>query len=202
MTKLVDLSHIIFLDLLHNVVETAGPKVAKGNLMRIALNASNHLEQVDYSSFEEFIAASDSGNTPLAKMEGAAAHLGDGVFGLKSCPFGQLAKNYKDFFEKDASGFVELTQEFNSGTKITRDYRVGLGAGVGPFCIFHQPMRSQTKNKITIGGKPIEIFQLACKSSTGATGYSDELIEEFGCDRAVVEAAMKDYMCCYGVKIQ
>ncbi len=202
MAKLVDLSHIVFLDLLHNVVDTAGPKVAKGNLMRIALNASNHLEQTDYASFEEFIEACNSGNTPLARMEGAAVHLGGGVFGLKACPFGSLARNYKEFFEKDASGFEELTQEFNSGSKITREYRVGLGAGVGPFCIFHQPMRSQAQTKITIDGQPIEIFQLACKSSAGSEGYADALIEEFGCDKAVVEAAMKDYMCCYGVKMK
>lgn len=202
MAQLVDLSHIVFLDLLHNVVDTAGLKVAKGNLMRIALNASNHLEQTDYSSLEEFIAACDSGDTPLAKMEGAAVHLGDGVFGLKACPFGQLSKNYKEFFDKEASGFTELTEEFNSGSKITRDHRVGLGAGVGPFCIFHQPMRSQAQTKITIGGKPIEIYQLACKSTDGSEGYADALIEEFGCDRAVVEAAMKDYMCCYGVKMK
>lgn len=202
MTKLVDLSHIVFLDLLHNVVDTAGPKVAKGNLMRIAMNAAHHLEQIDYPSFEAFIEASQNGDSPLARMEGAAVHLGEGVFGLKACPFGQLAGNYREFFEKDASGFEELTREFNSGSRITRECRVGLGAGVGPFCIFHQPMRSQAENKITIGGRPIEIYQLACKSGVGAVGYADALIEEFGSEKFVVEKAMKEYMCCYGVKIK
>ena len=44
-----------------------------------------------------------------------------------------------------------------------RKLKVNLGAGVGPFCIFHQPMRSQAGDNLTIGGQPIEVFQLACR---------------------------------------
>lgn len=202
MTKHVDLSHIVFLDLLQHLVDTAGTKVAKGNLMRIAMNAGEHLEPVAYADFDSFLAAADTGNTPLALMEGKSTHLGNGVFGLPVCPFGQLTKNYKDFFSKDASDFEELTGEFNAESKVTREFKVGLGAGVGPFCIFHQPMRSHAQNKITIAGKPIKIFQLACRSSAGKVAYADVLIDEFGCNRKTVEKAMETYLCCYGVKAE
>lgn len=202
MTRTVDLSHLVFVDLLQNLVDTTGTKVAKGNLMRIAMRAGKQVAQRDYASFEEFVDAMESGDTPLSFIEGNTTHLGNGVFGLGLCPFGSLAQNYRNYFDKDPASFCELTEEFNAENPMAKEMKIGLGAGVGPFCIFHQPMRSQAGTQITIGGKPVEIVQLACRSGNGEKAYSQTLIAEFGCDKELVEKAMDTYTCCYGVKLK
>lgn len=202
MTKSVDLSHLVFIDLLRNLVETTGVKVAKGNLMRIAMNTGDNVEAMDFPSFNAFVEALDKSETPLAKLEGRAVHLGDGILGLEHCPFGELAGDYKSFFSSEPSGFKEITDEFNTESRITNQLNVGNGAGVGPFCIFHQPMRSQAAEKITIAGEPIEIVQLACKSGKGEKAYAEALISDFGCDRAKVESVVEEHMCCYGIRMK
>ncbi len=202
MTVAIDISHLIFIDLIRNIVETAGTKVAKGNLMRIALNAGSKSGKKDFSTFADFILAIEAGDNPLSRLEGRAVHLGGGLFGLRKCPFSQLVTDYHDYFSTELIGFEQLTDEFNAVSKTAGDYKVGLGAGVGPFCIFHQPMRSQAGGNLSIGGQPLEIFQLACRSASGKTGYAETLIGEFGCAKADVEKAMEAYMCCYGIRLK
>lgn len=202
MTRAVDLSHLVFVDLLQNLVDTTGAKVAKGNLMRIAMKAGQHVEPREYASFAEFVEAMESGETPLSAIEGNATHLGAGLFGLEQCPFAQLAQNYRHYFGQDPSGFKGLTGEFNAENPMARAMKVGLGAGVGPFCIFHQPLRSQVGTAITIGGKPVEIIQLACRSSKDERAFARPLIAEFGCDGETVEKAMDSCTCCYGIRIK
>lgn len=202
MSNAVDISHLVFMDLLRNLVDTTGLKVAKGNLMRIAMNTGGNVEKVDFTSFNDFIEAINAGSTPLARLEGTANHVGGGIFGLKECPFGSLANRYRTFFSQDPAGFQKLTEEFNVESKMTKELKVGLGAGVGPFCIFHQPMRSKAGDSVTIQGKPVEILQLACKSGGGDKAYAESLIEEFGCDRGAVEKVMDNYMCCYGIRMK
>lgn len=202
MSKTVDLSHLVFMDLLGNLVEIAGTKVAKGNLMRIAMNTGAHVEKVDYAAFDDFVDAVDAGETPLTQLEGNATHISGGIFGLKKCPFGALLQSYNAFFTEGPQHFEKLTQEFNSESKITQELRVGFGAGTGAFCIFHQPMRSKAGENVTIAGKPIEIYQLACKSADGKKAIATSLIDEFGADQQEVENVMNDYMCCYGVRMK
>jgi hypothetical protein len=198
----MDISHLVFIDLVKNLVDTAGVKVAKGNLMRIAINTGKQVERVDFASFDDLATAASAGDTPLSHLEGKAEYFGDGLFGLAACPFGQLADNYRNFFSKDLEQFKDLTAEFNAESKVTRDLKVGLGAGVGPFCIFHQPMRSQAGSNITIDGRPVEILQLACRNDKGDKAFAESLIAEYGCDRGQVEEVMGENMCCYGIRVK
>lgn len=202
MSKSVDISHIVFVDLFRNIIDTTGTKVAKGNLMRIAMNSGNCIEPVTFPSVSAFLESMETGKSPLSKLEGMAIHVGQGLFGLEHCPFGQLLANYRDFYSSDPDGFTEVIEEFNADSKMSRQFKVGLGAGVGPFCIFHQPMRSQVGSKVTIDGQHIEIFQLACRSGNGEKAYAESLIEEFGCDMTLVEKVVDEYMCCYGIKFK
>ena len=202
MNTAIDISHLVFIDLIRNLVQTAGVKVAKGNLMRIALNTGNKAEKKDFPTFADFVRALNADENPLSRLEGKAIHLGGGIFGLRQCPFGQLASTYQDFFATELGGFEQLTDEYNAPSKISGEHKVGLGAGVGPFCIFHQPLRSQAGGNLTIAGQPIEIFQLACRRADGKIGYADALVCEFGCARAAVEKIMEEYMCCYGIRMK
>ncbi len=202
MVAAIDISHLVFIDLIRNIIENTGTKVAKGNLMRIALNTGSQLKGKDFPTFADFVQAIEADENPLSRLDGRAVHLGDGLFGLRKCPFCLLATNYNDYYSIGLDGFEQLTDEFNAVSKIAAEHKVGLGAGVGPFCIFHQPMRSRAGGNLTIGGQPIEIFQLACRSASGKMGYADTLISEFGCAKAEVEKAMKEYMCCYGIRMK
>jgi len=202
MTRAVDLSHLVFVDLLQNLVDTTGTKVAKGNLMRIAMKAGQQVEPREYASFEELVEAMEGGGTPLSGIEGNATYLGDGLFGLEVCPFSKLSQDYQGYFNQEPTGFKELTGEFNAESAIAKEMKIGLGAGVGPFCIFHQPMRSQAGTSISVAGKGVEVIQLACKGGNGAKAFARHLIAEFGCNQERVEQIMDSYTCCYGIRIK
>ncbi len=201
MTESTDISHLVFIDLIRNIVETSGPQAAKGSLMRIALNAGKQFPKIDFASLDDFFTALAADQTPLSKLEGRAHYLGNSLIGLKSCPFGTLTRNYRDVFAADLHSFKNLTDEFNTDSKRARELQIGLGSGVSPFCIFHQPMRNQVGAGITVSGRSLQIFQLACRNSKGEKAYADTLIEEFGCSRQDVEEAMEQYVCCYGAKV-
>ncbi|WP_136798195.1 MULTISPECIES: hypothetical protein [Desulfosediminicola] len=202
MTRAVDLSHVVFIDLLQNLVDTSGIKVAKGNLMRIAMKAGQQVEPREYESFEKLVEAMENGDTPLSAIEGNATYLGDGLFGLKLCPFDKLAQDYKSYFDKEPAGLKDLTIEFNTENTMAKEMKIGLGAGAGPFCIFHQPMRSQAGTNIIVAGKSVEIIQLACRSSNGEKAFAQILISEYGCDKDKVLSVMDSYTCCYGIRIK
>lgn len=202
MNSPIDLSHLVFIDLIRNIVQTAGVKVAKGNLIRIALNTGSKAEKKDFPTFADFVRALNADDNPLSRLEGKAIHLGAGIFGLRLCPFSHIAKTYKNYFATGLNGFDQLIAEYNAPSKITDEYKIGRGAGVGPFCVFHQPMRSQAGSNLTIAGQPIEIYQLACRHADGEVGYADALIAEFGCGRAAVEQIMEEYHCCYGIRMK
>ncbi len=134
-------------------------------------------------------------------IEGKSSHQGDFVFGLSACPFGASIKNYTRVFEKLPEGFADFTVEFNKPSNVTAQYHVGEGAGVSPFCAVHQPMRSAIAEKITIGGKKIQIYQLGCKSGAGKKGFAEKWIEATGVPKDVVDKVLDNYMCCYYLKI-
>ena len=200
--KILDIAHVSFLDMIGALVAQAGPAAAKGTLMRTALSAGSKMKAVKFKTFEDFIEAIDAVETPIAAIEGRAEHVGDGVFGLPTCPFASSIGNYKKVFESMPDGYAELTVEFNKPGKMADKLRVGRGAGVSPFCSVHQPLRSSLGDKITIGGKPVAVYQLGCKSGTGSKGLAHDLIEEVGASPDLVEKVLVDHMCCYAVKVE
>lgn len=199
--KILDIAHISFLDMIKVMITMSGAASAKGTLIRNAINTAEKIKEVDYPSFEEFLAAIENSTNPITQVEGKATHQGGFVFGLTNCPFGPSIKNYTGVFEKLPEGYADFTEEFNKPSKVTEIYRVGEGAGVSPFCSVHQPMRSAVAEKISIGGKKIKIYQLGCKAGSGKKGFADRWLAETGVSRELVDKTLDNHMCCYYLQI-
>lgn len=199
--NILDIAHLSFLDMIQALIAQSGAASAKGTLVRNAVKAGERFDTVDFPTFEAFVAAIDTVESPIAKIEGRARHVGGGLFGLPQCPFAQSIANYKKVFQKLPDGYAELTAEYNKPGPVTERMHVGHGAGVSPFCSVHQPMRASLGAKITIGGKPVEVYQLGCKSATGAKGLAHKMIEETGHSAARVESVLDEHMCCYAMKV-
>ncbi len=199
--KILDIAHISFLDMIKIMITMSGAASAKGALIRNALKTAEKIKQVDYATFDDYLAAIENATNPITMIEARASHAGNYVFGLKNCPFGPSIKNYMEVFEKLPEGYADFTAEFNKTSNITDLYRVGEGAGVSPFCSVHQPMRSAFADKITIGGKKIKIYQLGCKSGSGKKGFAEKWINESGVAKDVVDKILDNHMCCYCIQV-
>ena len=199
--KILDIAHISFLDMIKIMITLSGAANAKGTLIRNAIKTAERIAEVSYASFDEYLKAIENATNPITMIEGKSSHEGNLVFGLKSCPFGPSIKNYTQVFEKLPEGFTDFTAEFNKPSNITDQYRVGEGAGVSPFCSVHQPMRSAFAEKIKIGGKKIQIYQLGCKSGAGKKGFAEKWIKESGISKDVVDKVLDNHMCCYYIKL-
>lgn len=199
--KILDIAHVSFLDMIKVMITMSGAAAAKGTLIRNALNTAEKIKEVEYASFDDFLASIENASNPITMVEGKSTHVGDFVFGLAACPFGPSIKNYTSVFETLPDGYADFTEEFNKPGMITNKYRVGEGAGVSPFCSVHQPLRSAVAEKIKIGGKKIEIYQLGCKAGSGKKGFADKWIAETGVAKEVVDKVLDNHMCCYFLKI-
>jgi hypothetical protein len=199
--NILDIAHISFLDMIKIMITLSGAASAKGTLIRNALKTAEKIHETDYPTFEDYLAAVENASNPITMIEGKSTHQGNFVFGLKNCPFGPSIKNYSKVFEKLPDGFSDFTSEFNKSSNVTDQYRVGEGAGVSPFCSVHQPMRSAFADKIRIGGRKIQIYQLGCKSGSGKKGFADKWINAAGIARDIVDKTLDNHMCCYSLKI-
>jgi hypothetical protein len=199
--NILDIAHLSFLDMIKIMITMSGAASAKGTLIRNAIKTAEKMPEVDYPTFDDYLAAIENATNPITIIEGKATHAGDHVFGLKLCPFGPSIKNYTKVFEKLPEGFADFTAEFNKPSNITDQYRVGEGAGVSPFCAVHQPMRSAIAERITIGGKKIRVIQLGCKSGAGKKGFAEKWLAESGVSRDVVDKILDTNMCCYSMQI-
>jgi len=199
--QILDIAHVSFLDMIKVLITMSGAANAKGTLIRNALSTADKIKEVNYETFEDYLAAIENASNPIAMVEGKSTHAGEYVFGLKHCPFGPSIKNYTTAFEKLPDGYADFTEEFNKPSRVTDMYRVGEGAGVSPFCSVHQPMRSAVADKIRIGGKKIQIYQLGCKSGAGKKGFAEKWLEESGVEKDVVDKVLDNHMCCYFLKI-
>jgi hypothetical protein len=198
---ILDIAHISFLDMIKVMITLTGAASAKGTLIRNAIKTAERIAEVNYPTFEAYLAAIEEASNPITMIEGKATHQGNHLFGLKLCPFGPSVQSYTAVFEKLPDGFADFTAEFNKPSATTDQYRVGDGAGVSPFCSVHQPMRSAFAEKIRIGGKKIQVVQLGCKSAGGKKGLAERWIREAGMQREIVERVLDGHMCCYAVKV-
>ena len=199
--KILDIAHISFLDMIKVMITMSGAAAAKGTLIRNAISTAEKIKEIDYPTFDDFLAAIENSTNPITEIEGKASHQGDFIFGLADCPFGPSIKNYVEVFEKLPDGYADFTAEFNKPSKVTEKFRVGEGAGVSPFCSVHQPMRSAIADKIKIDGKKIEIFQLGCKAGSGKKGFAEKWLAETGISQDVVDKVLDNHMCCYYLKV-
>ena len=200
--NIVDISQIAFLDMLREMIAMAGPAVTKGTLIRLATKAGKHLKAVAFNSWDDFLAAVETAMNPIAITEGPATHFGNGLFGLKACPFAGAISNYKNTFGSLPESYSLVTGEFNKPGPGTDSIRVGNGAGVSPFCSVHQPMRAAASQQITVGGKPLEAHQLGCKSAAGNLGFAQRWIGEGGWTEDAVRKVLESNMCCYAIKVR
>ena len=200
--EVLDIAHISFLGLLKTSVLQTGSAAVKGVLMRNALAAGEKMAPVDFDTLEDFVASIEEVKNPIAKAEGRAVHIGNGLFGLPHCPFGPSIAGYKEVYGDLPSEFAEVTAEYNKVGPVTDKHRVGSGAGVSPFCAVHQPLRSALGGKITVGGKPISVYQLGCKSGGGKKGLAEKWIAETGFSKEEVLKVLDEHMCCYAVKVE
>ncbi|MEN8134992.1 MAG: hypothetical protein ABFS18_05580 [Thermodesulfobacteriota bacterium] len=199
--KVLDIAHISFLDMIKVMITMSGAAAAKGTLIRNAISTAEKISEVDYPSFDEFLAAIENSTNPITQVEGKATHQGEFVFGLENCPFAPSIGNYTEVFEKLPDGYADFTEEFNKPSKVTDTFRVGEGAGVSPFCSVHQPMRSAIAERIKIGGKKIKVYQLGCKAGSGKKGFAEKWLVETGITQDVVDKVLDNHMCCYYVKV-
>lgn len=199
--KILDIAHISFLDMIKIMITQVGAASAKGTLMRNALMTADRITETDYPTFDDYLKAIESSTNPITQIEGKASHKGEMVFGLEKCPFAESIKNYNTVFNGLPECYAEFTAEFNKPGHIPGKYRVGGGAGVSPFCAVHQPMRSAFAEKITIGGKKIQIYQLGCKAGSGKKGFAGKFIQATGVPKDVVDKVLDNHMCCYYLKV-
>jgi len=199
--KILDIAHISFLDMIKVMITLSGAASAKGTLIRNAIKTAERISEVDYPTFDDYLVAVENATNPITMIEGKVTHIGQYVFGLQNCPFGPSIKDYNQVFEKLPDGYADFTAEFNKTSNVTDQFRVGEGAGVSPFCSVHQPMRSAFADKIRIGGKKIQIFQLGCKSGGGKKGFADKWLQASGVPKEVVDKILDNHMCCYSLKI-
>jgi hypothetical protein len=140
--QFIDISHIALLELFETFSKQISPGMLNGTLIRISIAAGEKFEVVDYGTLEEFVNASDKGETPLSVLEGRAVHYGKGLFGLPTCPFGRSISNYTQLNKEGLPKvFGEVTQRYNADRPISNKMHIGMGSGVSPFCAIHQPMR-------------------------------------------------------------
>ncbi len=126
---ILDIAHVSFLDMIKVMITLSGAASAKGTLVRNAIKTADRIAEVDYPTFEAFLAAVESASNPITMIEGKATHQGNHVFGLAACPFGPSVRSYTTVFEKLPDGFADFTAEFNRPSATTDQYRVGEGAG-------------------------------------------------------------------------
>jgi hypothetical protein len=197
--EILDIAHVMFLEMIGTFIKQIGAGPAKGTLMRDSMALAEHFPEQEYASLEDMVAAIEDASNPITKVEGRAKHLGDGLFGLPDCPFAKSIGAFKKIHGKLPDSFAKVPQDFNKPSPTTKKLKVGHGAGVSPFCAIHQPLRSSLATRVRIGGEKVAVYQLGCKSGGGKKAIAEDLVAQTKFDTATVDKVLDDHMCCYAV---
>lgn len=192
-----DAAHFSFLELIRAFNDLAGPVAAKIALLRIATQAASEVPTQAFATIADFVESAAEMDNPISQFEGQAHYYGEGVFGLPQCPFAPSIASYKRIKRLLPEEYTEITASLNRPSAGAESLRIGEGAAVSPFCGVHQPIRSALGQRITIGGSPLKIYQLGCKSDAGHKGLAERWIAEANVDRRLVDTILDDNMCCY-----
>ena len=196
-----DAGHISFLELIRVISNIAGAPFAAGALLKTGIGMAGQAEQVQFPDFDSFLESVERGSNAIARFEGVARHYGDGVFGLPACPFAQSISTYRQYVGDLPTEYASVTKHLNRHSATTQKLRVGHGASVSPFCGVHQPCRSALAERIRVGGKPLIVHQLGCRSGAGSKGIADDLLADVGVDRELVARVLDECMCCYCARV-
>jgi hypothetical protein len=200
--KILDIAHISFLDIIRASIVQLGAAATKGMLIRNAIGTAERIPEVSFDTLDDFVASIEAAENPITQIEGKAVHYGKGLFGLPKCPFAGSIGDYKEVYGGLPEDYHKITDDYNKEGKVTEQLRVGHGAGVSPFCAVHQPLRAALKDRISIGGKPITILQLGCKSGSGEKGLAEQFIKETEFSADDVRKVLDENMCCYAIKVE
>jgi hypothetical protein len=200
--KQYDAGHLSFLELVRVITTVAGPAFASGALLKTGAGIARRAKPLEYPNFDAFVAAIAAGNDAIASFEGKARHYGGGVFGLPTCPFANSVKTYKSYVGNLPEEYASVTDHFNRPSPTTEKLQVGHQAGVSPFCCVHQTLRSAIADHISVGGRPLVVYQLGCKSGSGVRGIADKFLQATGISHEQVGKVLDENMCCYFVTIQ
>ncbi|RME67522.1 MAG: hypothetical protein D6778_03160 [Nitrospirae bacterium] len=203
MSKFVDIGHVSLIELIKVMSESTGASNTKGTLIRLAMNIAREYPEAEFKDLEDYITSLNNGGTnPISSVEKEIEHLGNGVFGIKVCPFGATINSFMSLFSELPGNFKEFTEEYNKPGPATRALRVGEGSGVSPFCAIHQPFRSAVAERIKINGAQAKVYQLGCKSGSGKKAISEHWCNEAGISPEEVEKILDKYVCCYAIKTE
>ncbi|MFC1643194.1 hypothetical protein ACFL5O_11010 [Myxococcota bacterium] len=192
-----DAGHLSLLELVRVISDVAGPAFTSGALLKTGAGMARHASAKEYPDLDAFLHSIEAAENAIAAFEGRAKHYGNGVFGLPACPFANSIRSYRAHVGELPQEYAAVTDAYNRDSAYTGKLRVGHGAGVSPFCAVHQPIRSAIAQQIRVGGKPVLIYQLGCKSGDGRRGIAERFLAETGVGREVVDKVLDENMCRY-----
>ena len=136
------------------------------DLQQYAKAIASDIQVKDYDTMEQFIEDHRKGKSPFDLLEGLSDRIDD-VMVLKQCPMTGLLKalstdgKLPDFYQQIVDKFVSMHKN--------------KGAILHPFCIVHQVIRAAIGEHVKIGGKPVRVYQIACRSmSSGKVVFANE----------------------------
>lgn len=146
----------------------------------------------DYESFEMFLLDHESGMSPFNALEGKA-DCEDNLFVLNHCPMAKMLESVMvdgklpDFYQRIVDKYTEIHK--------------GKGAILHPFCIVHQVIRATVCDHIKVKGKPLKVYQVACRSmSSGKVVFAMEGTTRTEMDQDAIRMKIGGKACMYILK--
>ena len=199
--RFIDITHLVFLEMLQSYLDQAGPNEVNRFLVKTAMGAAETFPRVDFESMDELVAAIEDLRNPIARIEGRAEYLGDGLFGLSRCPFADTYRTHRRQYQQLGPRLATIQEVFNRPNETTARCSVGHGSAVCPFCCTHQPLRAGIAARITVGRRPVKLVQLACKGVDGRRAFAEEFIKQTGRSREQIDHVLDQYVCCYAITL-
>ena len=162
------------------------------DLQEMGKEIAGELDIKDYESFEEFIKEHMAGKSPFDALEGKADN-DENLFVLNQCPMTKMLESVMvdgklpDFFQKIVDKYTEIHK--------------GKGAILHPFCIVHQVIRATVGDYIKVKGKPMKVYQVACRSmSSGKVVFATEGMSRTEMGEDAVRKKIEGKACMYILK--
>ena len=163
------------------------------DLQEAGKGIADELGLKDYEGIEWFMEDHDKGKSPFDVLEGKADREGN-VLILKNCPMTKLLNEVKvdgklpDFYQTIVDKYLDIYK-----TK---------GAILHPFCIVHQVIRATVGEHIKIKGKPVKVYQIACRSmTTGKVVFASEGASRVEMTKEDIEKKIEGKACMYLIKV-
>jgi len=163
------------------------------DLQEMGKQIAAELELKDYEGMELFFEEHDKGKSPFDALEGKADREGN-LLVLKECPMTKMLSavmvdgKLPLFYQKIVDKYLEIYK-----TK---------GAILHPFCIVHQVIRATVGEHIKVKGKPVKVYQVACRSMTsGKIVYATEGTSRVEMEKKDIDKKIDKKACMYLIKI-